>query len=94
VVVGGPGVLGELSPLLDRFGYAAIGRFLAFNAVGAGLWVGVRATLGYVAGGHIAPVHQPAQRDQRFLLVVLGRLVAALIVWHLLRRRPAETTKP
>ena len=62
-------------------------RFLAFNALGAGLWVGVWAGLGYTAGGHLTAIYQQFSRYQGLLLGGLGVLLAALIVWHRLRRR-------
>ena len=67
-------------------------RFLAFNALGAGLWAGAWAGLGYLAGSHITP-YQQIRRYQLLLLVMLGVLGAVLIVWHLLRRHSGETSK-
>ena len=62
-------------------------RFLAFNALGAGLWVGVWAGLGYLAGTRIAPIYEQIHRYQLYLLAALGVVVVALITRHLLRRR-------
>jgi membrane protein DedA with SNARE-associated domain len=62
-------------------------RFLMFNALGAGLWVGVWAGIGYTAGNHITLIYERISRYELLLLVALGVLVAALIVWHLFRRR-------
>ncbi|MFG3044225.1 DedA family protein [Streptomyces sp. NPDC048202] len=62
-------------------------RFLAFNALGAVLWVGLWSTLAYVAGSHITTVYDEIVRYQRYVLIAAGILVAALIVRHLVRRR-------
>ncbi|MGW3509422.1 DedA family protein [Streptomyces sp. NPDC000994] len=65
-------------------------RFLAFNALGAALWVGLWVTLAYAAGTHIGTVYDEIRRYEVYVLVALGVLVVALIVWHLLRRRRRE----
>jgi membrane protein DedA with SNARE-associated domain len=31
-------------------------QFLVFNALGAALWVGVRTSVGYLAGNHIGAI--------------------------------------
>jgi membrane protein DedA with SNARE-associated domain len=65
-------------------------RFLAFNALGAALWVGLWVTLAYFAGAHIGTVYDDIRRYQVYFLVALGVLVVALIARHLLRRRHRE----
>ncbi|MGX4693546.1 DedA family protein [Streptomyces sp. JNUCC 63] len=65
-------------------------RFLAFNALGAALWVGLWVTLAYFAGAHISTVYDEIRRYEVYVLVALGLLVAALIARHLLRRRHRE----
>ncbi|MGW4290674.1 DedA family protein [Streptomyces sp. NPDC004673] len=67
-------------------------RFLAFNALGAVLWVGLWSTLAYVAGSHITTVYDEIVRYQRYVLVGAGILVAALVVRHLVRRRRVNRT--
>lgn len=62
-------------------------RFLAFNALGAALWVGLWAGLGYAAGDHIATVYRQVNRYSLYLLAVVVLLTAALVVRTLLRRR-------
>lgn len=62
-------------------------RFLAFNALGAALWVGLWVSLAYVAGTHIDTVYAEISRYQVYVLVALAVLVVALIARHLLRRR-------
>ncbi|WP_377267218.1 DedA family protein [Peterkaempfera sp. SMS 1(5)a] len=69
-------------------------RFLAFNTLGAVLWVGLWATVGYTAGSHIDTVYRDVSRYQSYLLIVLGVLVAALVARHLLRRRRRRDPQP
>ena len=62
-------------------------RFLAFNALGAALWVGVWAGLGDLAGNHITAIYEQVHRYQLDVLIALGLVLFALIVRYLLRRR-------
>ncbi|WP_309500601.1 DedA family protein [Streptomyces shenzhenensis] len=62
-------------------------RFLAFNALGAALWVGLWVTLAYQAGTHITAIYDEVTRYQFYALIALGVLVAASVGRHLLRRR-------
>ncbi|WP_129311379.1 DedA family protein [Streptomyces sp. L2] len=62
-------------------------RFLAFNALGAALWVGAWSTLAYFAGSHLTAIYDEITRYQVYVLVALGVLVAALVVRHVVRRR-------
>jgi membrane protein DedA with SNARE-associated domain len=67
-------------------------RFLAFNALGAALWVGTWVSLGYLAGNHIGTIYHYVTRYSLYLLIALAVLAAAYITWRLLRRRhrPAD----
>ncbi len=62
-------------------------RFLAFNALGAALWVGTWSAVGYLAGGHLTAIYDTVHRYEIYFLVALAVLVVALVVRHLLRRR-------
>ncbi|MEV6839261.1 DedA family protein [Streptomyces sp. NPDC051133] len=62
-------------------------RFLAFNALGAALWVGLWATLAYLVGDHITTVYDEISRYQLYVVVAVAALVAAFVVRRLLRRR-------
>jgi membrane protein DedA with SNARE-associated domain len=62
-------------------------RFLAFNALGAVLWVGVWTSVGYLAGNNITPIYNGVTRYSLYLLIALAVLVAAFIVRVLVRRR-------
>jgi membrane protein DedA with SNARE-associated domain len=64
-------------------------RFLAFNTLGAVLWVGVWAGLGYLAGNHITAIYEQIHRYQLCALLAIGLVLAALIVRHVVRRRRA-----
>jgi membrane protein DedA with SNARE-associated domain len=62
-------------------------RFLAFNTLGAALWVGVWASVGYLAGGHITAIYNTVSRYSLYLLIALAVAVAALIIRAALRRK-------
>jgi membrane protein DedA with SNARE-associated domain len=62
-------------------------RFLAFNALGAALWVGVWVSVGYLAGTHITAIYAQVTRYSLYALIALGVLVVAFIARHLLRLR-------
>jgi membrane protein DedA with SNARE-associated domain len=68
-------------------------KFLAFNALGAVLWVGVWTSIGYLAGSHITVVYDTITRYSLYFLVALAVVVAALIVRALVRRRRRATPK-
>jgi membrane protein DedA with SNARE-associated domain len=76
-------------------------RFLAFNTLGAALWVGTWVSAGYLAGNHIGTIYSYVTRYSYYLLIVLAVAAAALIARHLMRRQrarsqpaPAHDTKP
>ncbi|MFC9926218.1 DedA family protein [Streptomyces sp. NPDC127190] len=62
-------------------------RFLAFNALGAALWVGLWTTLAALAGSHITAVYDEIRHYQLYVLVGVAALLAAFVVRRLLRRR-------
>ncbi|MFE0351353.1 DedA family protein [Streptomyces griseoluteus] len=65
-------------------------RFLAFNSLGAALWVGLWSSLAYLAGSHLTAVYDEIVRYQRYALAAVALLVAALVVRHRVRRRRAR----
>ena len=65
-------------------------RFLAFNALGAALWVGTWVSVGYLAGSHIDTIYNYITRYSFYALIALVVVIAALIARHLLRRRRAR----
>jgi membrane protein DedA with SNARE-associated domain len=64
-------------------------RFLFFNGVGGVLWVAVWVSAGYLAGDHIAAIYHDVTRYLLYVLIALALAVAAVIGWHVLRRRRA-----
>lgn len=61
-------------------------RFLAFNTLGAVLWVGAWASVGYLAGGHITVIYDTVTRYLLYLLIALVVAAAALITRAAARR--------
>jgi membrane protein DedA with SNARE-associated domain len=66
-------------------------RFLAFNALGAALWVGTWVSLGYLAGKHIDAIYHDITRYSSYLLIALAVVLAASLARHILRRRRRRT---
>jgi membrane protein DedA with SNARE-associated domain len=62
-------------------------RFTAFNALGAALWVGVWASVGYLAGGHITTIYNAVTRYSLYLLIALAVVVTAWIIRAAVRPR-------
>ena len=60
-------------------------RFLVFNTLGAVLWVGVWASLGYLTGTNIGPVYEEISRYQRYAVIALAALLLALLARRLTR---------
>jgi membrane protein DedA with SNARE-associated domain len=68
-------------------------RFLAFNALGAALWVGTWSAVGYLAGNHLTVICEQLHRYSLYLLAAFGVLVVVLIgrrSWQ--RRRDRRAT--
>ena len=68
-------------------------RFVAFNALGAALWVGTWVCAGYFAGQHIGAIYAYVTRYSYYVLIVLAVLLAGYILLGVRRavrkRRPA-----
>ncbi|MFE5402729.1 DedA family protein [Streptomyces sp. NPDC056580] len=62
-------------------------RFVAFNTLGALLWVGLWAGVGYYAGDHITTIYTEVNRYSTYVLIALGVLVVAFVVRAVVRRR-------
>ena len=69
-------------------------RFLAFNALGAALWVATWTSVGYLAGGHITTIYDTVNRYALYLLGVVAVLIVALIVRHRRRRARERVDEP
>lgn len=55
-------------------------RFLAFNALGAALWVGTWTLVGYLAGDHITTIYDAVGRYSLYILGLAVLLIIALVV--------------
>lgn len=67
-------------------------RFLAFNALGAALWVATWSAVGYFAGDNLTAIYDQLKRYELYLLAALGVLVVVLIgrwLWRRNRQRRA-----
>jgi membrane protein DedA with SNARE-associated domain len=64
-------------------------RFLVYNASGAVIWVGIWASLGYVAGKNVGPVYREASKYSLYVLILLIAGVLAVVARHLIRSRRA-----
>jgi membrane protein DedA with SNARE-associated domain len=62
-------------------------KFLAFNALGAALWVGLWVTVGDLAGSHITAIYQTISRYEMYLLIAIGVVIVAFVARYLIRRR-------
>jgi len=74
-------------------------KFVAFNALGAALWVGTWVTIGYFAGQHIATIYHYITQYSYYLLIVLAVAFVGYVVYRLRKRaksKPgqAEREKP
>jgi membrane protein DedA with SNARE-associated domain len=62
-------------------------RFLAFNAIGAALWVGVWTSVGYLSGNHINTIYNAATRYDTYVAIAAGVLVLAYLAHRIWRAR-------
>jgi membrane protein DedA with SNARE-associated domain len=65
-------------------------KFLAFNAIGAALWVGVWTSVGYFSGSHINTIYHTATRYSTYFAIALAAFVVAYIARRLFRVRRAR----
>ena len=63
--------------------------FLGYNALGAVLWVGTWAGLGYLAGDNIVEIYAEFERDKWDAIGALA-VVVAIVITHRVRRRRAH----
>jgi membrane protein DedA with SNARE-associated domain len=62
-------------------------RFLAYNALGAALWVGLWTSLGYLAGNNLIAIYQTISRYSLYALTALALVAAALVARAVIKRR-------
>jgi membrane protein DedA with SNARE-associated domain len=67
-------------------------RFVAFNSLGAALWVATWTSIGYLAGNHIQAIYTQVNRYALYLLAAAALAIIALIIRHRLRRDRHDTT--
>jgi membrane protein DedA with SNARE-associated domain len=70
-------------------------KFLAFNAIGAALWVTVWTSIGYLSGSHINTIYNDATRYSTYVAAAVVALLVAYIARHMVRARRARArTRP
>jgi membrane protein DedA with SNARE-associated domain len=62
-------------------------RFLAFNALGAALWVAVWTSVGYFSGDNIDSIYHTAIRYSTYFAILVGVLIVAWIAHRVWRWR-------
>jgi membrane protein DedA with SNARE-associated domain len=62
-------------------------KFVAFNMIGAALWVAVWVSIGYFSGSHIDSIYNTAARYSTYLAIAVVVLILAWIGRALWRRR-------
>lgn len=67
-------------------------KFLAFNALGAALWVATWTTLGYLSGSHINSIYSTATQYSTYLAIAVAVLILTYIARRLIKRRTRATT--
>ncbi|MBK1787576.1 DedA family protein [Prauserella cavernicola] len=68
-------------------------RFLAYNVLGAALWVGLWASLGDLAGGHIDTIYPVIVRYELYLGIAIGVVLLAVLARAVLKRRRPKHTR-
>jgi membrane protein DedA with SNARE-associated domain len=67
-------------------------RFVAFNSLGAALWVATWTSIGYLAGNHIQAIYTQVNRYALYLLAAAALAIIALIIRPRLRRDRHDTS--
>ena len=62
-------------------------RFIAYNALGAALWVGTWVSIGYFAGQHINTIYSLITRYSLYVAIAAVVVIVGLIVRHVMRKR-------
>ena len=62
-------------------------RFLAFNAIGAALWVAVWTCVGYFSGNHITSIYNTATHYSLIFGIVVGVLILGYIAFRVRKAR-------
>ncbi len=62
-------------------------RFLAYNVIGAALWVALWTSVGYFSGSHIDTVYMAATRYEAYFAIAAGALLILFVARRLNRAR-------
>jgi membrane protein DedA with SNARE-associated domain len=81
-----PGLNAVAAPLAGRSG-ASLGRFLAFESLGALLWLATFTWIGYLFSDQLETVADYAGRMGSGVLVLAAGLLAAWVAWKYIQRR-------
>jgi membrane protein DedA with SNARE-associated domain len=65
-------------------------RFLAFNAIGAALWVAVWTSVGYFSGNNIDSIYNTATRYSTYFAIAIGVLIVVWIARRVWRWRASR----
>ena len=65
-------------------------RFVAYNAIGAALWVATWTCIGYFSGSHIDTIYHAVSRYSTWLLIAPSVLLLAYAVRRAARVRRAR----
>ena len=66
-------------------------RFLAFNVVGAALWVAMWTSIGYFSGDHITSIYNTVARYSVYFGIAVGVVLIAYIARRVQKARAART---
>jgi len=80
-------VLRQLNGILSGIIGMHWAKFLVFNALGAVLWVGTWAGLGFLAGQHIVAIYSAIERYKWYAFAAAAVITAAFIARRLRARR-------
>ena len=81
-----PGLNAVAAPLAGSSG-AGFGQFLLFDSLGSMIWIGVYAGVGYLFAGQLETIAGYAMRTGSGMMLTIGPLLAAWIVWKAVQRR-------
>jgi membrane protein DedA with SNARE-associated domain len=62
-------------------------RFVAFNAIGAAMWVGLWSAVGYFSGNHITSIYNTATHYSLIFGIVVGVVLIAYIAFRVRKAR-------
>jgi membrane protein DedA with SNARE-associated domain len=68
-------------------------RFLAFNAIGAALWVALWTSVGYFSGNNITSIYNTATRYDVYFAIAVGVLLVGYIAYRVRRARAARAQR-